>query len=113
MKLRHTYIPGLKITIEDAKTSNILKPKKKGIKIEPIEISKEQFSGIADCAVQNPTYKLLVEALEVDMQSNPEIVKEYEKYRKYLKPVITWHRNQEINTILREVDYDTWNQVIK
>ena len=89
MKLRHTFIPGLRITIKDAKTSKILKPKKKGIKIEPIEISKEQFSDIADCAVQNPTYKLLVEALEVDLQSNPEIVKEYEKYRNYLKPVIT------------------------
>ena len=94
MKLRHTKFDGLKIIIKDAKTSNILKPKKKGLKIELIEISKEQFSDIADCAVQNPTYKLLVEALEVDLQSNTEIVKEYEKYRKYLKPVITWHRNQ-------------------
>ena len=61
-----------------------LKTKKKGMKIEHIEISKEQFSGIVDCIVQTPTYKLL-EALEDDLQSNPEIVKEYEKYRNYLK----------------------------
>ena len=53
MKWRQTYIPCLNATFQNFKTielSNIIKKKANS---DSIEIKKEEFSGIADCAKPN------------------------------------------------------------
>ena len=90
MKWRQTYIPGLNVTFQNFKTIELSKIIKKKANSDSIEISKEEFSGIADCAKQNQTYNQLIEVLGVSLLPSSEIIKEFETAKAPWTPLSLW-----------------------
>ena len=62
----------------------------KKVNSDSIEINKEEFSGIADYAKQNQTYKQLIEVLGVSLLPSSEIVKEFENNKSSMNPLSLW-----------------------